>query len=59
MKKFKVKWTVTGEYTVTSDDLDLQEGEGLEEATDVIDDNPLEGVELESGKITNEVSEID
>lgn len=56
--KFKIKWTVTGEYEVTSKDLDLEEGEGLEKAKEVIADDPSLGVEYETGKLSYEVTEV-
>lgn len=56
--KFKVKWTVTGEYEVTSQDLDLEEGEGLEKAKEAIADDPYIGIEYETGKLSYEVTEV-
>lgn len=57
--KFKVKWTVTGEYEVTSQDLDLSEEEAsLDGAKEVIADDPYVGIEYETGKLSYEVTEV-
>ena len=43
MPIFKVKWQITGEYEVT-DLEDLQDPESVEEATEIIKDDPWVGV---------------
>jgi hypothetical protein len=58
--KYKVKWTISGEYEVTSADLDLDEGSTLSDVKDAILEDPMAGIEEElADKIpTLEITEI-
>lgn len=56
--KYKVSWTITGEYEVSSSDLDIEDTDTLEEAKEIIGSDPWEGVEPTDGKLTFTVEEV-
>lgn len=56
--KYKVSWTITGEYEVNSSDLELEDTATVEEAKAVIGDDPWEGVEPTDGKLVFTVEEM-
>lgn len=60
MATFKVNWTLTGSYTVTSKDLEMEpeEAEDIDIAEEIIEQDPLVDVNPMDGKLTLEVTKV-
>lgn len=47
MANYKVEWTVTGSYEISTSDLDLPDEASKEEVKEALMDDPFEGIELD------------